>query len=321
MSEIEPRGQHAAVPENSIDAADAPEGKPLASRRASHAVRPEVLSNGASIAERLHDFAENRNPYNPPERLYTDRRSDQVNRLDGQPLARPFHLPTRVKVMLGCVVAVAAVGGGVFVHSVADGVLLSGEREQAAIRESLSKEVDLGLPVLKDLSQLDDATIQSDLAASGETIVDINALQGKQDEGLDLYKIPEGLTQEQAMATAAAMLTTGLVSGSDAVDVLNGGWRLMVDRGEYLNLNLRYADFQSQTAEDAIAAAIASQGLDGTATSETSQDSSGNTIQTGTVDIAGIPYAWQVSACPLSDVYKIDGIPDSAQYVGIRVHQ
>lgn len=321
MDEIEPRGQHAAASENEMTEAKPAQSTGLASRAAAHAVTPEVVKNGASLAERLHDFAENRNPYNPPERLYTDRRSEQVNRLDATALERPFNLPGKAKAVLGCAVALAAVGGGFFLHSVAEGVLLSDEREQAAIQESLSKGVELNLPALKDLSQLDDETIVSTLSADGSTIVDLNSLQGKQDAGLDLYKLPQGEDLETAKATAAMLLTTGLVSGSDAVDVLNGAWRLQVDRGEYLNLNLRYADFSSQTAQDAIAAAITSQGLDGTATSEISLDSSGNTIQTGTVDIAGIPYAWQVSTCPLNEVYAIEGLPSNAQYVGIRIHQ
>lgn len=320
MSEMEPRGLHASAPEKGMEMTSGrPEGT-LASRSASHAIKPEVMRNGASIAERLHDFAENRNPYNPPERLYTDRRSEQVNRLNGQVLDRPFDLPAKAKAVLGCAVVLAAIGGGTLLYSVAEGVLLADEREQAAIEESLSKGTAIELPALKEFTQLDDEAIMSSLASSGWSIVDINAIQGQSGSGLDVYKLPQGVDAESATATAAAMLTTGLVSGSDAVELLNGGWRLQVDRGEYLNISLKYADFENQTPEEAIASALTSQGLEGTATSEISQDASGNIIQTGTIDIAGVPYAWQVSTCPLSEVYAIDGLPETAQYVGIRIH-
>lgn len=338
MDDKQPLGNHAVDPgsrpagtaDHTVDPGSTAaeleriEERHLAATAASQqeAMRPEVIASGTSLGVRLHDFAENRNPYNPPERLYTDRRSEQVNRLDATPLTRPFDLPKRVKATVGVVAAIATVAGGFAVFNIAQDVLLRDQREQAAIQQTLSKETTWATPVLKDLAVLDDESMRAALEqAAGTPLIDIDALQGQDKAGLDLYRLPEGVTEEDAKTTVLLMTTTGLVSGSDAVNVLHGGWRILVDRGEYLNMNLRYADFVSTSIEEAIANAIAAQGLDGTATSDIAQDASGNTIQTGTVDIAGVPYAWQVSVCPLSEVYAIDGIPESALYVGIRLHQ
>ena len=48
-------------------------------------------------------------------------------------------------------------------------------------------------------------------------------------------------------------------------------------------------------------------------------DSAGNTYRSGTIKANGTAYDWRVSAIPLSSVYKIKGLPDTAIYVGVRM--
>ena len=48
-------------------------------------------------------------------------------------------------------------------------------------------------------------------------------------------------------------------------------------------------------------------------------DSAGNTYRSGTIEANGTAYDWRVSAIPLSSVYKIKGLPDTAIYVGVRM--
>ena len=48
-------------------------------------------------------------------------------------------------------------------------------------------------------------------------------------------------------------------------------------------------------------------------------DEVGNTFKQGTVDVDGTAYTWKVSALPLSEMYDISGLPETAVYVGVRL--
>ena len=45
----------------------------------------------------------------------------------------------------------------------------------------------------------------------------------------------------------------------------------------------------------------------------------GNTFKQGTVEANETTYTWRVSAIPLSDMYDISGLPETATYVGGRL--
>ena len=86
-------------------------------------------------------------------------------------------------------------------------------------------------------------------------------------------------------------------------------------------MRVGYADFTSGSLEAAIQSAIASEGFDPATTPEggAGVDEVGNTFQSGTIDVNGTVYTWKVSALPLSNMYDITGLPESAVYVGIRM--
>ncbi len=285
-------------------------------RGGAHAVKPEVLSDKPTVVQRLHDFAENRNPYTPPERLYTDRSAEGVSRLDGTALSRPFDLTMPVKIVMGVAVAAAAIIGGMAVFNTADTVLNAEARSEAAVGEVLSREVSLDLPVLKDIALADDATMRATLEAGGAALIDVKDMSAT--GGLSVVKLPADVDPVAALALWAG---TGSVSASDAASALHGAWFLSVEREDYVSMTLRFADFDSSDEAAALAAAVTAEGLDGTQNSEVSEDSSGNLIQTGAVDAGGVMFNWQVSVCPLSEVFPVDGMPSSATYVGVRLTQ
>ena len=51
------------------------------------------------------------------------------------------------------------------------------------------------------------------------------------------------------------------------------------------------------------------------------QDSVGNIYQEGTFETDRGDYSWRISACPLSAVYSISGLPANVSYVGIHMMQ
>ncbi len=325
MSEAPKHARHAAATPAAPQASSEAEQTALASSRGelargAHAVTPEVLPDRLPLVQKLHDFAENRNPYTPAERLYTDRTSEEVSRLDGRALDRPFELPLPVKVGMGVAAAIALVAGGVFVYRTADSILYADEREQAALQESLSRDVTLGLPALSTLLPLDDASIMATLQEGGLNVVSLSDLLGSAD-GFEVVKLADGVEASEAVTEAAVWAGTGSVDAAEAVRLLNGSWTLSVDRSDGVNMNARFADFTSGSADAALAAAVTAQGLDGTATGDVTQDSSGNTIQVGQLSTDDALYQWQVSVCPLKDVYAVSGMPNTAMYVGVRFVQ
>lgn len=325
MSEAPKHAKHAARPSDaqanaSTDEQTALSPKPGTLARGAHAVTPEVVPDRPPLVQKLHDFAENRNPYTPPERLYTDRTSEEVSRLETKGLRRPFDLPLAVKIVLGASVAVAAVAGGVFVYHSADAILNADQREQAALQESLAREVRLNLPALSTLAPLDNASILATLQAESANVVDLTPLLADE-TGMEVVKLADDVDASNAETAAALWTGVGSLNAAEAVHLLNGSWLLAIDHSDGVNLNVRFADFTSGSAEAALAAAVTAQGLDGTATGDVTQDSSGNTIQTGSVTIADVPYQWQISVCPLDEFYGIAGMPETAMYVGVRLFQ
>ena len=66
---------------------------------------------------------------------------------------------------------------------------------------------------------------------------------------------------------------------------------------------------------------IAAEGFDPATIAEDGMgvDEVGNTFKQGTVDVDGTAYTWKVSALPLSEMYDISGLPETAVYVGVRL--
>ncbi|MEG1751373.1 MAG: teichoic acid transporter, partial [Raoultibacter sp.] len=61
--------------------------------------------------------------------------------------------------------------------------------------------------------------------------------------------------------------------------------------------------------------------IDPATAGEIATDEAGNTFYAGTFDTGDTPYKWKASACSLSDIYRIDGLPSTALYIVFRMYQ
>lgn len=240
-----------------------------------------------------------------------------VRYLDGTPLARPQTLSKAQMALAGVLVAAAAVIGVALASGIIDNVIHAADREQASVEQNLARGVSLDLPVLTSYIQMDDGSIKQALTDAGYVVYETTTAEEYPDGGFDLYKLPSDVSLEQAAALYAQGVAS--LSASDAALLLNGSWRMTVARQDYTDMRVRYADFSSGSVEAAVANAIAAEGLSGAAIAESGTDESGNTYQSGTVDVDGTTYAWRVSAIALSSVYDISGLPETAVYVGVRL--
>lgn len=242
---------------------------------------------------------------------------ETVRYLDGSGLARPFDPPKAV--IAACVIAAAcaAVIGGMAASKAIDQVLHGEERAAATVESNIARDISYDIPLMQDCMALDDAPILARFQESGFLMYD---LTGEGDSGIDVMKLPSDTNLMDA-----GIALGGGIGNMDAIAAskyLVGSWRFTVERVEGLSMRIRYADLRSADAAEAIDAAMASQGwVDNPAVSVESEgkDEVGNTYREGTLASDGGAYAWRVSVCPLADVYDIAGLPESAQYVGIRL--
>lgn len=236
--------------------------------------------------------------------------------LDGSALARPAFLPRKALPIVGIFVIVAAVIGVFLFTYVNDNFIHAATKERAGVEENLAREVSIDLPNLAQLMALDDASIQQSFTDAGLTTM-VTSQEGDYPEGgFELVKLPSDVT----LAEAGILYMEGIsnISTSDAARLLNGSWTLDVNRKDGLTARVRYADFTSGSIDAAIQNAMVAEGLDSSTLGDAGVDSAGNTYQSGTVEVDGTTYTWRVSALPLSNVYKVNGFPETAVYVGIR---
>lgn len=239
---------------------------------------------------------------------------EPVRHLDGKGLARPLDPPLLVRRGMLAFAAVAVAVGGVMLFQWVDRVYLSPADEQQALQQNLTREVSLDLPVLAALAPLDDAAIMQSLADAGNVLYERTPVGQNPDGGFDVVKLPADVPLEEA----GLLYLQGInnISPASAAKLLNGSWDLEVSRKAGTVLRLHYADFASGDADGAIFAAMESQGLDSTMVTDSGVDDAGNTYQAGTTPEG---YGWRVSVIGLSEVYKLSGLPATAQYVGIRL--
>lgn len=241
--------------------------------------------------------------------------SDRVRYMNGDALSRPLEMPKKYKRTAILLVLLAVVIGAVAFGFYYDRVYNEPVREKALMEQRLSEKVNLDLPDLSALIPLDDAQIVEYLNAQGDTIYERSAATNS--STLDVIKLPEGVS----LIDAGAMYLKGInkLSSSEAALLLNGSWNLDVDRTKGMNMSIHYADFSSGTLSSAIQYALEAENLDETELLESGQDESGNTYASGNITTNGSTYAWKISAIPLSDIYSINGLPEDAVYVGIRI--
>ncbi len=238
-----------------------------------------------------------------------------MHAMDGSALKRPFD-PPRYVIAVCVVAAVAAfVVGGFLGGKAIDQILHGDERAAATVAENIARDVSYNLPNMQSYIGLDDASILNSFAEAGYLLYDLTT---DGEDGIDTMKLPD----DTSLSDAAITLGAG-ISNMDAVAAskyLVGSWRFTVDRGDVVSMRVRYCDLRSSDASAAIIAALESQGWNGNAdvtiTGE-GVDEVGNTYKEGTLPGGA---TWRISACDLSAVYDIAGLPETAQYVGIRVY-
>lgn len=236
--------------------------------------------------------------------------------MDGSALKRPLDLPRTMWPILAVILVVAAFFGMRMAHSLDYNVAHHSDRVKEQVQAVIDRGVTQDVPVLSDYRGMEDDAILQSMTDAGFTYVDMNEINGTGEATIDVIKLPSDMTVDDA----AAAYTDGVSSLDNltAAKFLSGSWRFMAVRGTGYSYSVRYADFSSGSAQDAVNAAVSAQGFAESNLGDSGVDDNGNTFQNGTIDIDGSTYAWSVSACALSDVYTVNGLPDDAQYVGVR---
>ena len=242
---------------------------------------------------------------------------NRVTYMDTSALQRPFDMPWLIRLFVLAFVVAGAIIGAVVIRGVYDLVVLEPQRELESIRKNLARDVPLQLPVLTRLIQLDEESVYEVLENEGYITFDMNSLGGIEGTGIDMVKLPDGVSLMDAGIAYAKGLSK--IPDSEAILMINGSWRFSVLPGSYADMKVKYADFKSGSIDAAINYAIREQGLADSEFRESGIDSAGNTYQTGVVYVNGTMYRWQVSACPLNEVYSISELPEDSVYVGIRL--
>ncbi len=239
----------------------------------------------------------------------------KVRYLNGESLSRPLDMPNGVKRGMLAALVAAAIIGCAFLAWYFDGVANGPKRQEQAIEETLAKEVSYDLPDLYSLMPLDDEGILAALHEANLPIFEVPAQSER--SVLQIVKLPPDMN----VVDAGMMYASGVskLSAADAAKLLNGSWDLQVDRENGVNMVVHFADFSAATVDEAIQTALTAEGLNETNITESGEDSAGNTFTAGTIDGENGSYSWRVSALPLSKIYSIDGLPQNAVYVGIRM--
>lgn len=234
---------------------------------------------------------------------------------DAEVLTRPLSMPRNVRMgLLGAMIA-AAIIGAVFLGWYLDGVVNEPKRQQESITEALSADVPYDLPSLYSLMPLDDAGILATLQEAGLSLYEMSTK-----EGSTVYRLIK-LPADMNAVDAGALYLAGIdnIGAAEAAHLLNGSWDLQVDRSSGTNMVLHYADFKSGTVDAAVQSALATEGLTDSSIEDSGEDTAGNTYVMGTISGDAGTYSWRVSALPLSKVYNVNGLPENAVYVGIRM--
>ena len=211
-------------------------------------------------------------------------------------------------------IVVGAWGG----YTLYDNIANKEARTEASVEQVVNRGVTLNVPALTTYAAMDDATILSTITAAGFTYADMNTINNSSEANIDIMKLPSDVTLTDAMVAYAKGITS--LDGKEAAKYLSGSWRLIVSRSEYFDMRVKYADFTSGSSDAAVTNAMTTQGFDPSTVTDSGTDTSGNTYKTGTVVIGAATYAWSISVCPLSYVYSNDGLPATAQYVGVRLY-
>lgn len=245
------------------------------------------------------------------------RQDGPVSHLAAASLERPLELPrAEYRKLLPILLVAIIVSIGVLVAY--NGTVIDDmQRKQAQVSEEISRGVSLDLPKMESYAGKTNEAMVETFKSQGYEMYDNSNDEDRNVDGFDMYKLaPDVDPQEAAAAYEQGLENLGPVQ---AARYLAGSWRFLVARGDTVELRLRYADFDATDAASAIQAALDSQGFEDAKLADAAEDTMGNTNLSGSFEKSKKTYEYTISACDLSQVYDIDGAPESAQYVGIRI--
>lgn len=246
---------------------------------------------------------------------YAKTEDDQpIRYLDPGSLARPIDMPRNQRMLVLVFVAIAALIGTLIINCVLGGMGSDGNTTSQEVQQIIAETGDLNLPALADYTINDADGIKTRLDNAG---IDCYDNSKNSDYDLELVYVPNGMKSSDVKG----ILSDGIKSADTATAAryICGSWRLTGNFGSGVDLRVRYCDMTATTATAALKDAANSQGLTIKKKAKQTTDSAGNTSVSGTTTYQGNTYKWTISACDLSNVYSVSGIPGSAQYVGIHL--
>lgn len=235
--------------------------------------------------------------------------------LNGEALSRPLTMPENIKKGLIIFLVAAAVIGALIFGWYCDQTFNEPKRRQQAIAQTLAADSPYQLPALSSLISLSNAEILAKFTEEKLPVYEIPPKEGSQ--LFDIVKLPTGINVAEAGLAYAQGVNK--LDAREAARLLNGSWTLQVNRENGVNMVVRYATFKAESVDAAVQTALAEQGLNETEVGESGTDSAGNTFVAGTLQQNDHTYSWRISALPMSKIYNIEGFPQGAVYVGIRM--
>lgn len=232
-------------------------------------------------------------------------------------LERPLELPVndQRKLLPVFIVAILLAAAVIVAYNMA--VMGDSQRTQERVAEAIDRGVSLDLPVLENYAGKSNEEMMQTFKSDGYTIFNNSNDEDRNVDGFDVFKLASDVDPE----TAAGAYAEGLenLGPVETARYLAGSWRFLVSRVNNPEIRLRYADFDATDAKSAIQAAVDAQGFEDADISTIALDTMGNSNISGSFKKDKVTYTYTISACDLSQVYDIDGAPENAQFVGIRV--
>lgn len=187
---------------------------------------------------------------------------------------------------------------------------------QAPVEEALQEQA-YNFPQAEKVALLSADDIISYLDSNHVSYYNATSPEQKSLGGLDVIKLPDGVD----LLTAGALYSQGIdnLNASEAATLLNGSWQLTLRVQGGYELRVRYASFVSTTDQEAVEMARSEFGLANATVTAQGVDQHGNTYLIGEIQSAEGPLTWRIGACPLSEMYAIDGLPSTASYVVVRI--
>ncbi len=242
----------------------------------------------------------------------------RITYLDQKSLAKKPGMSPRKKVFLISMTIIALCLGIFVFFKIVPLFTHTTSFSQAPVEEALQKQ-EYDFPQAEQIILLSADDILSYLNNNHIAYYDATSSEQHSLGGLDVIKLPDGVD----LLTAGALYAQGIdnLNASEAATLLNGSWQLTLRVQGGYELRIRYASFSSSSDQEAVELARQEFGLDNALVTAQGIDQHGNTYLVGEIQSAEGPLNWRIGACPLSEMYAIDGLPTSASYVVVRFFQ